>query len=142
MATSLSGIKGFAGGKGQIDPIDMAALVGIPWFAATIFGVFDFTVNVFGGYDFTSPLWTVGGADISVALLAIVFLTVWVFATNELTSSDYDPAVGALMAFALLSPLLFVFVPAFESLVTWSDLTRLAFTLGVSVATTAVSYLN
>ena len=139
MATSTFGK--IAGGPGEIDPIDLAALIGIPWFAATIFGVFEFTINVFGGYDFSAPLWTVGGADISVALLMVLGGTVWVVATNELTETDYDPVYIALIAFALLSPALFVFIPAFESLVTWSDLTRLAFTIGVSAATTAVSYL-
>lgn len=139
MATSK--LSGFAGGPGEIDPIDLAALIGIPWFAATIFGVFTFNINVFGGYDFSAPIWTVAGADISVALMLVLGGTMWVVATNELTKTDYDPVYLALIGFALLSPLLFVFVPAFESLVTWSDLTRLAFTIAVSAATTAVSYL-
>ena len=139
MATSNLG--GLVGGPGEIDPIDLAALIGIPWFAATIFGVFEFTVSVFGGYDFSAPLWTVGGADISVALLAVLGGTVWIVATNELSKTDYDPLYLALIGFALLSPALFVFVPAFESLVTWSDITRLGFTIAVSAATTAVSYL-
>ena len=139
MATSYGGLTEWSGK--EVDLIDLAAVIGIPWFAATIFGVLSFEISLFGGYDFSNPIWTVAGADISVALLAVSFLTVWILATNELNGSNYRPEELAAIAFALLAPLLFVFVPAFESLVVWSDLTRLGFTLAVSVATTWISYV-
>ena len=139
MATSYGGLTEWKGK--EVDLIDLAAVIGIPWFAATIFGVLSFEISLFGGYNFSNPIWTVAGADISVALLAVSFLTVWILATNELNGSNYRPEELAAIAFALLAPLLFVFVPAFESLVVWSDLTRLGFTLAVSVATTWISYV-
>lgn len=139
MATSYGGLTEWSGK--EVDLIDLAAVIGIPWFAATIFGVLSFEISLFGGYNFSNPIWTVAGADISVALLAVSFLTVWILATNELNGSNYRPEELAAIAFALLAPLMFVFVPAFESLVVWSDLTRLGFTLAVSVATTWISYV-
>ena len=139
MATSYGGLTEWSGK--EVDLIDLAAVIGIPWFAATIFGVLSFEISLFGGYNFSNPIWTVAGADISVALLAVSFLTVWILATNEMNGSNYRPEELAAIAFALLAPLLFVFVPAFESLVVWSDLTRLGFTLAVSVATTWISYV-
>ena len=139
MATSYGGLTEWKGK--EVDLIDLAAVIGIPWFAATIFGVLSFEISLFGGYNFSNPIWTVAGADISVALLAVIFLTVWILATNELNGSNYRPEELAAIAFALLAPLLFVVVPAFESLVVWSDLTRLGFTLAVSVATTWISYV-
>ena len=139
MATSSFGLTEWKGK--EVDLIDLAAVIGIPWFAATIFGVLSFEISLFGGYNFSNPIWTVAGADISVALLAVSFLTVWILATNELNGSNYRPEELAAIAFALLAPLMFVFVPAFESLVVWSDLTRLGFTLAVSVATTWISYV-
>ena len=139
MATSYGGLTEWSGK--EVDLIDLAAVIGIPWFAATIFGVLSFEISLFGGYNFSNPIWTVAGADISVALLGVIFLTGWILVTNELNGSNYRPEELAAIGFALLAPLMFVFVPAFESLVVWSDLTRLGFTLAVSVATTWISYV-
>ena len=139
MATSYGGLTEWKGK--EVDLIDLAAVIGIPWFAATIFGVLSFEISLFGGYNFSNPIWTVAGADISVALLAVIFLTGWILVTNEINGSNYRPEELAAIGFALLAPLMFVFVPAFESLVVWSDLTRLGFTLAVSVATTWISYV-
>ena len=140
MATStLSGMTEWSGQK--IDLIDVAGLIGIPWFAATIFGVFEFQLSVFGGYNFADPIWTVAGANISFALLAVIFLTGWILVTNEINGSNYRPEELAAIGFSLLAPLMFVFVPAFESLVMWSELTQLFFTLAVSVAVTWISYV-
>ena len=139
MATSFGGLTEWKGK--EVDLIDLAAVIGIPWFAATIFGVLSFEISLFGGYNFSNPIWTVAGADISVALLAVIFLTGWILVTNEINGSNYRPEELAAIGFALLAPLMFVFVPAFESLVVWSDLTRLGFTLAVSVATTWISYV-
>jgi len=46
-----------------------------------------------------------------------------------------------LIVFAFLTPIMFVFVPAFESLVMWHDASQLFFTLAVSVAATWISYV-
>ncbi|SNR49227.1 hypothetical protein [Halorubrum vacuolatum] len=139
MATAFGGLSEYTGK--EIDLIDLAAVIGIPWFAATIFGVFSFELSIFGGYNFSDAIWSVGGAEISFALLAVLFLTVWILGTNELNGSDYRPEELAAIVFALLTPLMFVFVPAFESLVLWNDISQLFFTLAVSVATTWISYV-
>lgn len=138
MATKYGGRMQFGGQ--ELNPIDLIGLVGIPWFAATIFGVFSFELDIFGGYNFADPIWTVGGADISFALLAVIGLTAWILVTNEIDGSDYQPEEFAVIAFAFLAPVVYVFVPAFESLVLWHDVSQLFFTLLVSAAATWISY--
>ena len=139
MATSYGGLTEWNGK--EIDLLDLAGIIGIPWFAASMFGVLSFEISIFGGYDFAAPIWTVAGADISVALLGILGLTAWILGTNELNGSNYEPEELAAIGFALLAPVLYVFVPAFESLVMWSELSQLFFTLAVSVAATWISYV-
>lgn len=120
--------------------LDSFALMIIGWFAAMLFGVISTTVNVFGGYDMASPIWTVGGVEVSAALLAVLFSVVWVLVTNEIDGSDYETEEFVIIAFALLAPVLYVFVPAFESLVMWHDVSQLGFTLLTTFATTWIAY--
>jgi len=125
----------------EINLIDLIALMIVPFFAGAIFGVVSFEVSVFGGYNFTEPIWTIAGADISLGILLVVGSVVWILLTNEFTGSDYEPVEFAMIGFALLSPVLFVFVPAFESLVMWHDLMQIMFTIGVTLAATWISYV-
>ena len=120
--------------------IDILALTQIPWFAGMLFGVFSTSLTIFGGYDFTSPLWSFGGADISVAFLAILFGLGWIVATNEIDGSEYETPAFAAGGFVLLSPILFVFVPSFESLVMMHGAVQLMFTVSVSAAATYLAY--
>lgn len=140
MATSYT-LGNMSTGKNEIDLIDILAVVTVPAMASVIFGVFSFSVDVFGGYSLTDPIWTVAGADISAALLITVFGIGWIFVTNVLNSkTEHTQVELGVLAVALLSPLLTVFVPAFESLVFWHDLTQLMFFLYVSIATTYISF--
>ena len=111
MATSYSGGMANLTGK-QNMLIDSFALMFIGWFSAILFGVLETSITIFGGYDFADPLWTVAGAEISVALLVVMFSVVWVLITNEIDGSDYNPEEFAVIAFALLASVLFIFVPA------------------------------
>lgn len=141
MATRTTFGSMSSSGENQIDLIDVVALVLTPIAASMIFGVFTMGVNVFGGYDFTSALWTVGGANISVALLIASGGGLWILVTNvmnEKTQHEGYELAGILVA--ILSPIAFVFVPAFESLVMWHGLTQVMFTLYVGAAAVWVSY--
>ncbi|MWV63303.1 hypothetical protein GRS48_00445 [Halorubrum sp. JWXQ-INN 858] len=120
--------------------IDSFALMFIGWFSAILFGVLETSITIFGGYDFADPLWTVAGAEISVALLVVVFSVIWVLVTNEVDGSDYAPEEFAVIGFALLAPVLFIFVPAFEALVMWHGASQLLFALLTTFATTWIAY--
>ena len=120
--------------------LDLAAVVLIPWMASVMFGVFDLSLNLFGGYTFDEPVFSIGEFGISVALLVVVFGLVWILLTNELDGSDYEPTEFAVIAFAMLLPLLYVFVPAVESMVMWNDYSQFFFTLAVAVATAYISF--
>ncbi|MDR5673110.1 hypothetical protein RH858_08100 [Halalkaliarchaeum sp. AArc-GB] len=139
MASSYTrGLSTITGAQNML--IDMLALILVPWFGSFIFGVFSFELNIFGGYDFTAPIWTVGGAEISASLLIVLFGIVWILATNEIDGSSYEPEEFVVIAFALLAPVMYVFVPAFESLVMWHDVSQLGFTLLLAAATVHLSY--
>ena len=122
--------------------LDTLALTIVPFFGSFIFGVFSFEVNIFGGYDFASPIWTVAGAEISAALLVVLFGLAWILATNAIDGNDYEPEEFVVITFAFIAPLMYVFVPAFESLVTYHDLTRVFFTLLLGGATVWISYTS
>lgn len=139
MATSYtSGLTNLSGKQNML--LDTLALAIVPFFGSFIFGVFTFEVNIFGGYDFASPIWTVAGAEISAALLVVLMGVAWILATNAIDGNDYQPEEFAIIAFAFLAPLMYVFIPAFESLVNFHDLSRVFFTLLLSVATVWISY--
>ncbi|RQG87031.1 hypothetical protein EA462_15430 [Natrarchaeobius halalkaliphilus] len=143
MATSRSLAFGSGTGSNEIDPIDIIALMVLPISASMIFQVFSFQINVFGEYDFTEPIWTVGGADISLALLITVAAVAWVLITNIVNAeTDHGPYELGAIVVAILLPVAYVFVPAVESAVMWNDLMQLAALLYVSAATVVVSYLG
>jgi len=120
--------------------LDLVALMFIPFFASVHFGVMTSALAIFGGYDFAEPLWTVLGLDISVSLLVIVFGLAWIMATNEIDGSDYEPWEFAILVFALLTPILYVLVPAFEELVMMNGYSQLMFTAAVTAASTYMGY--
>ncbi|MBP1921833.1 hypothetical protein J2751_000830 [Halorubrum alkaliphilum] len=139
MATSYtSGLTNLSGKQNML--LDTLALAIVPFFGSFIFGVFTFEVNIFGGYDFASPIWTVAGAEISAALLIVLGGVAWILATNAIDGNDYQPEELAIVAIAFLAPLMYVFIPAFETLVNYHDLSRVFFTLLLSVATVWISY--
>jgi hypothetical protein len=122
--------------------LDVAALSFVPIMVSFLFGVMNLEITIFGGYDLTQPLWgwTLGGVEISVALMIVVVGTLWIVLSNELDGSDYESWEFAIIAFALFAPILYVFVPAFASLVEMNDISRLFWFLAVSVASVYVSY--
>lgn len=141
MATRNLTIGG--GGPNEIDLIDVAALIIVPIAAALIFGVWSWEIQVFGGYDFLSPIWTLGGVDISAALLIVVFGVGWIAVTNLMNDqTDLSQIEAGVVLTALLLPILYLFVPAVENLVHWHDMMQLAAVLYVTAASVFVSYVG
>lgn len=123
--------------------MDVIALIFLPISASMIFGIFSLEINVFGSYDFTEPIWTVGGADISVALLVTVFAVAWVLITNVMNEeTEHEGYELAVIAVAILLPVAYVFVPAVESLVMWHDLMQLMALVYVAAATVWISFVG
>ncbi|MFC3960358.1 hypothetical protein [Halovivax cerinus] len=134
---------GSTNGNNEVDLVDLGALVLIPFMVSFLFQVTSFQINVFGGYDLTAPIWTVAGIDISASLLVVIAGVAWIFATNLAnTRTDMEDLELAAVATALLLPILYVFVPAVESLIMWHDTTQLAATLYVSAASVYASYVS
>ncbi|WP_276252977.1 hypothetical protein [Halomontanus rarus] len=144
MATAFSlGGSNSNGRKKQVDLIDIAALIILPFMGGFIFEVFSFQINVFGGYDFTAPIWTVGGSDISLALILTVLSFAWIVVTNLLNDeTEHHPYEFAIIFVAIGSPVAVVFIPAFASLVFWHDLTQLMFLIYLIGASVYTSYVG
>lgn len=141
MATSRYSFGDLTNQPNQVDLVDVLALMLAPITASMIFEVWTLEINLFGGYDLVDPIWTIGGADISAALLITVFAVGWIMLTNVVNSdTDHTQEEIGIFSAALLAPILFVFVPAFESLVLWHDLVQLMFTLYVAAAAVLISY--
>jgi len=140
MATATGGWVDLNGKQNMI--LDVVALMGIPWFAAILFGVMTSALSIFGGLDFTAPIWTIMGADISIAFLVVLGGLGWILATNEIDGAAYEDWQWAVIVFALASPVLYVLVPSFENLVMINGISQLVWTMAVSAAATYISYSN
>ncbi|AUX10686.1 hypothetical protein AArcSl_3079 [Halalkaliarchaeum desulfuricum] len=102
--------------------MDIVALMLLPVFAGMVLGVWSFSIDVFGGYNFAEPLWTVGGSEISIALLASVGAIAWIVGTNELDGSNYEQYEYGMIVFALLVTPAYEFIPAFGDLLASNDI--------------------
>lgn len=124
----------------EIDVVDVGPLVLLPIAAGMVLGVWSFGVNIFGGFDFAAPLWTVGGADISPALLLTVGSVVAIVATNEIDGSNYeDYEYGAIVAALVIVPA-YEFIPAIQSLVSSHDILAFGVWMAVAAVSTAIAY--
>ena len=126
--------------QNQIDLIDIAALIGLPIFAGFVLGVWSLEITVFGGFDFAQPLWTVGGASISPALILTVASVGWIVATNQIGGAHYEDYEKGGIAFALGVVPIYAFVPALQAVVDSSDVVRLVVWLAVAAVATYISY--
>lgn len=141
MATVMDFGSSSGKGSNEIDLVDVAALMLVPITGAMLFGVWSMQINVFGGYDFTQAIWTLGGASISAALLITLFGDAWIIATNLMNGdTEHEQQELAAIGFALLSPVMYVFVPAFADLINSHDIFRLAMVLYLAGASVYVSY--
>ena len=122
--------------------LDVLALAYLPWFAAIHFAFIESTVSAFGGYDLGGSLWTVAGVDISISLLAIIGGLAWIIGTNQIDGAEYSSEEFAVLAFALATPILYIFIPAFKDLVVMNGISKLFFTSLVSIAATYLGYAN
>lgn len=124
----------------EIDVVDVGPLVVFPIAAGMVLGVWSFGVDVFGGFNFTDPLWTVGGANISPALLLTVGAVVAILATNEIDGSSYENyEYGAIVA-ALLAVPAYEFIPAVQSIVSSHDILAFGLWLVIAAVATAIAY--
>jgi hypothetical protein len=134
-------VFGSGSGNKEIDVIDIGAIVALPIAASMMFGVFSLTVDVFGGFDFTSAIWTLGGTDVTMALLLATGSVAWIAVTNFLNEdTDMGQYEAGAVVTALALPVLYQFIPAVADLVEYGDITRFGAFLYVSVAAVYISY--
>lgn len=124
----------------EIDVVDVGPLVVLPIAAGMVLGVWSFGVDVFGGYSFTSAMWTVGGSDISMALLISVAAIAAIVTTNEIDGSNYETHEYAVIVGALVIVPAYTFIPAVENLVSSHDILAFGTWMLVAIAATAIAY--
>lgn len=128
-------------GKDQIDLIDVGALMLLPMAASFLFQVFTLEINVFGSYDLTSPIWVVGGMDVTIVLIVASASSAWILATNLLNDqTEHEQEELAAIGAAISLPVLYELIPAVHDLVMWNDLAQLAAVIYVSAAAVYVSF--
>jgi len=134
-------LMGSGPNNNEVDLIDIGALVLLTTFSPLLFGVYSWQIEVFGGYDFTAPIWTLSGVDISATLLVLVGSVGWILLTNFANGdTDIEGLEAGVVICSIALPILYVFIPAVESLVTWHDMMRLAAVLWVTIGSVYASY--
>lgn len=128
--------------RSQIDPIDLAALIIIPFAGAIALGTITLNVNVFGGFDFASTMLSFGSMSISWAGAITILAVGWIVLTNELDGSDYEQWEYGVVALAFAIVPLYVLIPSVESLVNGNDLISLGLVVVQSGAAVLVSYVE
>jgi hypothetical protein len=128
--------------RNQLDMIDLVALIVLPIAAGIVLGVWQLGIGVFGGYDFSQPLWTVGGAEISVALIGTVAAIAWVIGTNEFDGSNYEQYELGLIGVALAAVPAYEFIPAVGAAVNAHDAIVLLVWLGIASVSTYIAYIE
>ena len=130
-------------GTGEIDPIDLAAIVIVPFVGGMVFEAWSLEISVFGGYDLHQALFEFGGAAFSPAFLVTVAGALWIFGSNRMMNKEEMPAeeFGAL-AVALALPIAYEFMPVVQDLLALHDILRLAAALVLSVAVAYISWVR
>lgn len=128
------------GGPEELDTIDYVALVLYPAVAGMILGVFSFTIDVFDDFALTDIAWTIGGYDITWAMILAVAAIAWIVATNEIDGSDYEQWEYGVIVFSFLVVPLYEFVPQFAGFIDGNPWLAFGLWLLASAAAVYVSY--
>lgn len=128
--------------RSQIDPIDLAALIVIPFAGAIALGTITLSVNVFGGFDFASAAFSMGGTSISWAGLLTIAAVGWIVATNEMDGSNYEQWEYGVIVLAFAIVPLYVLVPSVASFVDSNGIVSLGLVIVQSGAAVLVSYVE
>ena len=126
--------------QNQIDEIDLAALILVPFMGAIALGTVSLTVDVFGGFAFTDLLWSGSGVEVSWASLITLVGIAWIVGTNELDGSNYDQMeyIVILVAFAIVPA--YVLIPPIADFVNSSDIVSFILALAQSAAAVYISW--
>lgn len=126
--------------QNNIDEIDLAALILVPFMGAIALGTITLSVSVFGGFSFTDLIWSGSGVELSWAALITLVGIAWVVATNELDGSDYEQfEYGVIIVMFGLVPA-YVLIPPVADFINGSDIVSFVSSLGLSAAVVYISW--
>lgn len=127
------------GGEGELDLIDMAALVLFPVMAGMIYGIFSFTIDLWD-FSFTDVAFTLGGFELTWAFVVSMAAFLWVVVTNQLNQADYEDWEYGVIAFAFLAIPAYLYVEQFAVFVDGNPWVGFGLWILVSVSAVWVSY--
>lgn len=132
----------------EVDVIDTAALIIIPYFAGVAFNAMEFSIKVFGGFDFGAAVWSGSGVTLTWAGLLTMAGLGWIAATNFALDDGRSGAVqyGNDMAYRMMLVVAFgllpayILVPPFHDFIAGSDGLTFIAVLLQSALSVAISY--
>ncbi|SFB91437.1 hypothetical protein SAMN05444422_1032 [Halobiforma haloterrestris] len=126
--------------RNQIDTVDLGALIALPIAAGMELGVWSLELNVFGGFDISKTLIELGGAEITLPFLVAIASIIALVAQGQVSQDDYQDEEWYVIAGSMAVLPLYVFVPAFNELVTMADAIPFVLWVALSGVSVYISY--
>lgn len=124
---------------GQIDEIDLVSLIALPLFAGVELGVWTLSINTFN-FGFSDVLVTVGGTDITIAMVGALAAIGALVAQGQLDQGDFQDEEWYVIAGSLVALPLYRFVPAVKSIVDSTPIVAFILWIAISAAAIFISY--
>lgn len=124
---------------GEIDEIDLVSLIALPLFAGVELGVWELSLNTFS-FGFGDALLTLGGTDITIAMVGALGAVGALVMQGQLDSGDFEDEEWYVIAGSLLALPLYRFVPAVKSIIDSTPLIAFTLWLAISGAAVYISY--
>jgi len=123
----------------QIDEVDLIALVALPLFAGVELGVWTLSLDTFST-GFRDVLFSLGGTDITIAMVGALFSIGGLVATGQLNGENFRDEEWYVIGGAIVALPLYRFVPAFQNLIDSYAIIAFALWLLISGAAVYISY--
>lgn len=126
-------------GKSNINTVDVVALIGIPLFAGYLFGAWEVLMEYLRPL-IEEPLYASGGAEITVALLAVVAGIGVLAASGSLTPEDYEREHWYIIVIAMAIGPAYALIPPVQSVFAVSEFVPVVAWLAVSAVSVWISH--
>lgn len=128
--------------QNEIDPIDLAALILVPFMGAIALGTVTLQVNLLTNFSFNDVVWSGSGVSISYASLLTLAGIAWIVFTNELDGSNYEKYQFGVIIVAFAIVPAYMFIPFVKDFVDSSDIISFVLVIVQSASAIFVSYVE
>jgi len=124
---------------GRIDEIDLVSLILLPLAAGVELGVWTLSINTFS-FNFSDALLTLGGTDITIAMVLALASIAALVMQGQLDSGDFEDEEWYVIAGSLAALPIYRFVPAVKSIVDGTPIIAFVLWVLISAAAIFISY--